>query len=85
MAKVTDDDLNGWGEMAIAAACYATHHTDAKVVTPHGDKTGWPWDEKWDKRGKQSTVQLLAKAGALIAAEIDRQQRRLIADGDGNG
>ncbi len=50
----------------------------------------WPdsWDTKWDKRpfdhytGKpldptiDERIRLLAKAGALIAAEIDRLQRR---------
>lgn len=51
----------------------------------------WPWDEEWDKRRYDRTGMLLlaenyktpqrirnlAKAGALIAAEIDRLQRTL--------
>lgn len=34
----------------------------------------WPWDEKWWKPS-QDPVLNLVKAGALIAAEIDRIQR----------
>ena len=33
----------------------------------------WPWDRKWWKPG--DPVRMLVKAGALIAAEIDRLQR----------
>lgn len=52
-------------------------------------KDPWPWDKQWDKRQKKSRCLLvpahqltkeerirnLSKAGALIAAEIDRLQR----------
>jgi hypothetical protein len=33
----------------------------------------WPWDESWWKPGDR--IRELAKAGALIAAEIDRLNR----------
>lgn len=32
----------------------------------------WPWDEKWYKPTPDNRIRELAKAGALIAAEIDR-------------
>lgn len=35
----------------------------------------WPWDEKWWKPTPKDRVRELAKAGALIAAEIDRLLR----------
>lgn len=36
----------------------------------------WPWDEQWDKRGSHDRIRALTIAGALIAAEIDRLQRK---------
>ena len=39
-----------------------------------GDATGWPWEPRWWK--PKSRVRNLVKAGALIAAEIDRLQRK---------
>ena len=73
------DDAHTAGEMAIAAACYAVWHTDADVVNPHvePDARGWPWGSSWDKRKKHNVIRRLTIAGALIAAEIDRIQRRL--------
>lgn len=53
------------GELAIVAAHLAVHHTDARVNDPHG--TCWGC---MNKRG--NAIRDLAKAGALIAAEIDR-------------
>lgn len=35
----------------------------------------WPWDAKWWKPTPDNRVRELVKAGALIAAEIDRLQR----------
>ena len=35
----------------------------------------WPFDLKWLKRTPKKRIKELAKAGALIAAEIDRLQR----------
>ncbi len=48
------------GSLAKAAACYATG----------GVWGGWPWDMEWWKPGDR--IRDLEKAGALIAAEIDR-------------
>ena len=35
----------------------------------------WPWDGKWWKPTPDNPIRQLTKAGALIAAEIDRLQR----------
>lgn len=83
------DDEHSEGEMALVAALYATPipllerrdygPTVAHFVDP------WPatWDEEWDKReprstskrGRRARIRELEKAGALIAAEIDRLLR----------
>lgn len=58
------DDDHDQGEMADAAACYAL-----------GSPDFWPWEWKWWKQSGDRKRDLV-KAGALIAAEIDRLQRR---------
>ena len=67
------DDEHKWGALAKAAACYAVNHTDAVVLEDGED--AWPWSEEWDKRKYPNDIRNLVKAGALIAAEIDRVQR----------
>lgn len=68
-------------ELAQAAACYAW-----PPMRPHFVKAAWPWDREWWKpelfgvgsdgaEQRLARVRVLAKAGALIAAEIDRLQR----------
>lgn len=90
------DDAHKDGELAIAAACYASPvPIRAQVFVPCGCRSvgecghvfgptewrdPWPWDAAWDKRPKEPAsneqrVRALVKAGALIAAEIDRLQR----------
>lgn len=63
------DDQHTNGELAKAAICYITGS-----ITVCGHKV-WPeeWDEKHFKPG--DTIRCLTKAGALIAAEIDRLHR----------
>ncbi len=56
------DDSHGNGELVEAAVCYAVGNSDR-----------WPWDKYWWK--PSGRVRDLVKAGALIAAEIDRLQR----------
>jgi hypothetical protein len=66
------------GELAKAAACYANpifnqqqHHVGALL----GEKAVpefWPFEKGWWKPTPEDRVKELAKAGALIAAEIDR-------------
>ena len=60
------DQQHGNGELIQAAACcvLARSSRDPQPVT-------WPWDEVWWKPSSD-TARNLAKAGALIAAEIDR-------------
>jgi hypothetical protein len=69
------DDDHVHGEMAIAAACYAVLHTDASVKYPddNPEGSGWPWGAEWFK--PKDEIHNLARAGALMAAEIDRLKR----------
>jgi hypothetical protein len=69
------DSQHSWGSLAIAAACYALHHTDASVKNPHTTNlNGWPWEQMWWK--PKDSIRNLVRAGALIAAEIDRLLRK---------
>lgn len=66
------DDAHRHGELAKAAAVYALLGTDAE--TKEGDdRSAWPWSPQWFK--PSTPIRDLVKAGALIAAEIDRIQR----------
>lgn len=63
-----DDRRHAKAELARAAACYAM---------PTGYREGsppqhWPWHESWWKPSPDDRIRDLAKAGALVAAEIDR-------------
>lgn len=90
------DDDHELGEMACAAACYATPKLDRKMeerVETRDNARGcsdpeepypvtvilpalWPWDAEWWKPCPEDRIRELIKAGALIAAEIDRLQRK---------
>lgn len=70
-AEHTGDDL------AYAAVAYATPRVDRDMrydsqgeIVPHR----WPWARKFWKPVPEDRVRELVKAGALIAAEIDRLQ-----------
>lgn len=70
------DDSATKGEIGLAAMCYLQHAlgTDQhrkfnKTIPP----SLWPWDAKWWK--PKSRIEDLTRAGALIAAEIERNQR----------
>lgn len=69
------DDDHGDGELAMAAACYATPRQIYVAAGPGAFRDPWPWRREWDKRQKHDRFRQLAIAGALIAAEIDRLQR----------
>lgn len=62
------DDEHDNGEMATAAACYAMarHNQDSPLMH-------WPWSMEWWKAKDRRSN--LVRAGALIAAEIDRLDR----------
>jgi hypothetical protein len=71
------DDEHCIGEMIGAAVTYAAHAleivSDGEV--PGADTEGWwPWEDSWYKPSPDATRNLV-KAGALIAAEIDRINR----------
>jgi hypothetical protein len=69
-----DDEHTGEG-LAAAAACYARPPKLRPFAVRECGQTPliWPWEPKWWKPGDR--VRELVKAGALIAAEIDRLQR----------
>lgn len=76
------DDEHIKGELAQAAACYAW-----PPMRPVFVKTAFPWDRQryWkpelfgiganDTEKREARIRVLVKAGALIAAEIDRLLR----------
>lgn len=73
------DDIHGSGEIAGAAACYTmqgldigANHLGEQVRVLIHDL--WPWDRAWWKPS-DDPIRNLEKAGALIAAEIDRLKR----------
>lgn len=85
------DDEHAGGELATAACCYALPPdmrrwkrvmstgpgvglADAVELYEHVP-TLWPWKARWWKSSPDDRVRELVKAGALIAAEIDRIQR----------
>jgi len=85
------DDTYHNDQMAWAAACYAApSEIYAREETGPGQTLfydPWPWDKSWDKRDRDQAnmieyvdpkrrIRALAKAGALIAAEIDLIVRR---------
>lgn len=73
------DDQHSCGELSVAAAIYAA--PGAAQGLPVGQRPRnkilpfWPWDIGWYKPTPDNRVRELVKAGALIAAEIDRLQR----------
>jgi hypothetical protein len=68
------DAEHATGELAIAAAIYALPDAERDYI--HSDRyrcpQGWPWTIEWWKPTPDDRVRELVKAGALIAAEIDR-------------
>jgi hypothetical protein len=65
------DDEHGRGELVQAARAYAACYLLPKF---NADHAGWPWDAASFKLSDDPVVNL-TKAGALIAAEIDRLLR----------
>lgn len=80
--NASHDDAHDRGELLAAAICYAEVPLLRLAYKPFAAEseitevmaTKWPWDEEWWKPDNDA-VRNLAKAGALIAAEIDRLQR----------
>tara|TARA_R110002049_G_scaffold281333_1_gene460826 strand:- start:2148 stop:2462 length:315 start_codon:yes stop_codon:yes gene_type:complete len=71
------DDLHTEGELALAAGVYALMESgdDERCEALEFEHLYdfWPWSPEWLKLGEP--IRNLEKAGALIAAEIDRRLR----------
>ena len=63
------DSEHDGGELAMAASVYAAPEM---CRGPARMRAMWPWSDAWWKPSPEDRVRELAKAGALIAAEIDR-------------
>lgn len=72
------DDTHDRAEMNNAARAYAEvaafQARGGKNVNKECPPNGWPWSIEWYKPADEP-IRNLVKAGALIAAEIDRLQR----------
>ena len=75
------DDLHTGHELAQAAACYVRHAAYPRprymADVPDPIPVDWPvgWDKRMWKPSPGDPIRDLTKAGALIAAEIDRLLR----------
>lgn len=67
------DDAHVNDEIAMAASCYALPNRHRRLIADV--PAGWPWSTDFWKPSTDDRVRELVKAGALIAAEIDRLQR----------
>lgn len=72
-------------ELVKAAKCYLEPHDSrflSEVKNSRGEKVpfGWPWHPHWWKPSPDTRLRELMKAGALIAAEIDRIRARFDAE-----
>jgi hypothetical protein len=77
------DDGHDSGQMAQAAAVYAQVASNQIAGGPVAlEPSMWPWESKWYKP-YSDPIRNLAKAGALIAAEIDRLQRERTTNAKG--
>lgn len=86
------DDRYSRYELINAAVCYALKATEegssSDNEAPYSDNGPWafewPWDYEWWKPSlgpdgvvrKEDAIRMLEKAGALLAAEIDRLLRK---------
>lgn len=68
------DDNHTKAELARAAVNYAVRAINQIGWPTEGHGLAWPWDKSWWKPS-DDRIRNLVKAGALIAAEIDRLQR----------
>ena len=69
------DDYYVLGELSDAAVCYATRQYFRDSRRNPTFHLMWPWNQEFWKPTPENRIKELAKAGALIAAEIDRLQR----------
>lgn len=80
------DDEHGDSQMADAAMCYIARAINnvSEFTHPLTQPHAWPWDAEWWKPS-DNPVRNLVKAEALIAAEIDRLQRKQDKESARNG
>jgi hypothetical protein len=64
------DATHTHGELAQAASCYAT--PGSRRIEGFSIPDEWPFQPEWWKPTPNDRIRELVKAGALIAAEIDR-------------
>lgn len=69
------DDKYYCGELSDAAVCYATRGYWRNSQRNPAYYMMFPFSPEWWKPTPDDRIRELAKAGALIAAEIDRLQR----------
>ena len=62
-------------ELSQAACCYGNMGRGGPYSNPVSPPPLWPWQKSWWKPDKDP-IRNLVKAGALIAAEIDRLQNK---------
>lgn len=77
------DSAHSSRQLVLAAACYTLpefyrdyQHCPISTNRPIFCPRLWPWDPCWWKPSPENHIRDLVKAGALIAAEIDRLQRK---------
>jgi hypothetical protein len=74
----TNDSLYANEELAKAGVCYALSEKERSPELPDDIEYDtlfnalWPWDKKYWKPTPNDRIKELTKAGALIAAQIDR-------------
>ncbi|UBM58258.1 hypothetical protein LAG90_15750 [Marinilongibacter aquaticus] len=68
------DARHDTGDLAHAAAAYASAELYRRTTSPGYNNTPpiWPFESTWWKPTPENRIRELQKAGALIAAEIDR-------------
>lgn len=71
------DDAHEMSELSRAAVTYSVLASKQAIIPGVSMERGafWPWDALWWKPSRDP-IRNLVKAGALIAAEIDRLQRK---------
>lgn len=72
----SEKDVLYWSDQQLvrAAVCYALPATDRWAHGINATPAYWPWGERFWKPTPHDRIKELTKAGALIAAEIDRLQ-----------
>jgi hypothetical protein len=70
------DDEHVEGELSIAAANYAMAHIARRDGWKNDRILYWPFEKESWKPSGNDRVRELVKAGALLAAEIDRLKRK---------